>query len=76
MDVGTVLLIVLVLACPLTMIWAMRRGRGKHGHGKSDPQPPVVAARDSRTEHDTPPLTPGVGIDRDVARDTLRTELK
>lgn len=76
MDVGTVLLIVLVLACPLTMIWAMRRGRGMHGHGKSDPQPPVVAAREGLTEPDTPPQTPGVGIDRDAARDTLRTELK
>lgn len=64
MGVGTVLLIVLVLACPFTMIWAMRRGRGVHRHDKSDLQPPVVATRESFTERDTPPPTPGVGIDR------------
>lgn len=37
MDWGTLLLILLVLACPISMMWMMRgRHRMRGGHGKHD----------------------------------------
>ena len=32
MELGTVLFLLLVLACPLMMVWMMRGGHGGHGH--------------------------------------------
>jgi hypothetical protein len=44
-DLGTLLLIALVLACPITMIWMMRgkhrpRGHDRHGHPPADENNP------------------------------------
>ena len=32
MEFGSLLLLLLVLACPLMMVWMMRGGHGGHGH--------------------------------------------
>ena len=32
MDLGSLLFLLLVLACPLAMFWMMRGGHGAHGH--------------------------------------------
>ena len=32
MEFGTLLVLLLVLACPLMMVWMMRGGHGSHGH--------------------------------------------
>lgn len=32
MEFGTLLVLLLVLACPLMMVWMMRGGHGGHGH--------------------------------------------
>lgn len=43
-DLGTLLLLALLLVCPLTMFWMMRHGHGGSGEGKShgsDREPPV-----------------------------------
>lgn len=32
MDVGSLVFLLLVLACPLAMFWMMRGGHGAHGH--------------------------------------------
>lgn len=36
MNASTVLLLLLVLACPLSMAWMMRGGHGHGGHGHGD----------------------------------------
>lgn len=36
MELGTLLVLLLVLACPLMMVWMMRGGHGSHGHGIHD----------------------------------------
>ena len=37
MNASSFLLLLLVLACPLMMVWMMRGGHGHgHGHGQSD----------------------------------------
>lgn len=33
MELGSLLILLLVLACPLMMVWMMRGGHGGHGHG-------------------------------------------
>lgn len=49
MDLGTLLLILLVLACPVSMIWMMRSRRGKHGHGADDRQQPAADPQEHLT---------------------------
>lgn len=46
MDLGMVVLILIVLACPITMFWAMRR---KHGQAASEQTHPDARA-DVRVE--------------------------
>lgn len=39
MNASTILLILLVLACPLAMAWMMRGGHGHSGHDHSSHEP-------------------------------------
>ena len=39
MNASTILLILLVLACPLAMAWMMRGGHGHGGHDHSSHEP-------------------------------------
>jgi hypothetical protein len=68
MDIGTLLLLALVLACPLTMFWMMR-GHGKrigtaHPH-KKDPnvgRTPPAGDRTEELERHEPPYTKAGGM--------------
>ena len=60
MNASTVLLVLLVLACPLSMIWMMRGGHG-HGHGSdehsgydhsADARPTLMRERSTRGLHE------------------------
>jgi len=37
MEFGTLLVLLLVLACPLMMVWMMRGGHGGHSHASHGP---------------------------------------
>ena len=37
MDLGSLVFLLLVLACPLAMVWMMRGGHGAHGHAGHGP---------------------------------------
>lgn len=64
MDIGTLLLLALVLVCPLTMLWMMRGHRKKAGHRHADQHSakPNGAAPDEPLERHEPPYTKSDGI--------------
>ncbi len=68
MDIGTLLLIALVLVCPLTMFWMMR-GHGKktgaappEEHGAKKVRSAPAGSRAEELERHEPPYTKSDGI--------------
>lgn len=49
MELGSLLVLLLVLACPLMMVWMMRGGHGGHGHAMHGADPGHMHARVGET---------------------------
>lgn len=61
MELGTLLVLLLVLACPLMMVWMMRGGHGGHGHA-------MHGASDGHTRADVGETSAGSSLDELRAR--------
>ena len=63
-DLGTLLLLALLVVCPLTMFWMMRHGHGGSGEGESDGpehEPPVRILTPLRPEDQPNPAQRELG---------------